>query len=322
MNKRFKSASLILAGILHIAPIAGRVASQISPALARSPFAIVMTWMIRVAAVAGAYHTVSAASAVLASSTTVSGTQGTRLSYQIRINDGENRVPQSWRINGTLYSNLGNTTNGMPPGLSLSLATGIISGAPTSAGSFPVTITAYENPGGGGAALTFTITFNIAALTQPTRITNQPPSLTLHLGEPLSLTVGASGTAPFTFKWQKDGVEIAGANAATYTVSALRTIDAGSYVAFVTGAGGTTNSLPAIITAVPLSIQLQSRTSQSATFLLQTIPGRHYILQSTPSLLAPTWVSAAEVTAAAGTSSLTDSFIAPSNRFWRYYPSP
>ena len=322
MNKPYKSASLLLAGLLHIAPVASRVAAQISPALVRSPFAIVMTWLIRAAAVAGAYHTVSAASAVLLSANKVNGTQGTRLSYQIRINDGENRVPHSWRINGTRYSNVGNTTNGMPPGLSLSLATGIISGVPSTPGTYPTRITAYENAGGGGASLTFTVTFNIAGATQTTKITNQPPSLTLHLGEPFSLTVSASGTAPFTYKWQKNGVEIPGATAAVYSVTALQTNDAGSYVAIVTGAGGVTNSLPAIITAVPLSFQIQAWNSQSATFLLQTIPGRHYMVQATPTLSAPAWGPAAQVTALNATSILIDSFTTPTNRFWRYYPSP
>src|SRR5690242_3971155 len=150
MKRNMRIASLVLAGLLHITPIATRVAQSI-PALTNSPIAIVMTWAIRVAALAGAYHTVSAASAVLASATSVNGTVGTRVSYQIRISDGENRTPESWQIQGQMFSASGSTTKGMPPGLSLSLSTGIISGTPTTAGTFPTTITAYELPNGGGA---------------------------------------------------------------------------------------------------------------------------------------------------------------------------
>jgi hypothetical protein len=323
MKKHMTAASLVLAGLLHVAPIMTRVV-QMSPALARSPLAIVMTWAIRVAAVAGAYHTVSAASATLVSASSINGTNGVRLSYQIRINDGQNRTPGSWKINGQLMPATGTTTVGMPPGLVMARNTGIISGIPTAAGDFPVTITAYEDANGGGHSLTFTITFHIKATSTPTVITADPANAALHPGDTLSLTVTATGTAPFTYKWQKDTVDIPGATTATYAVTNVTTAEAGNYVAIVTGAGGTATSNPANVTITPITFGTPNftPTASGTTLSIDTVPGRHYVIQATESLNPPAWVTAGEVTAGTGTTQFTDPAPEAGQRYWRYYPSP
>jgi hypothetical protein len=184
-------------------------------------------------------------------------------------------------------------------------------------------ITAYEDPNGGGASLTFTVTFIIKASTTPTTITNQPASASLHVGENLSLTVEASGTAPFTYKWQKDSVDISGATNATYSVTNITTAAAGSYVAIVTGAGGAATSNPAVITVTPLTLSMPVYVSGSGTTLsLDTIPGRHYIIEATPSLNPAAWTIAGEVTAGTNSTQFTDTSPDATERYWRYYPSP
>lgn len=321
MIKHSKMASMVLAGLLQVAPLATRITQSV-PGVATSAISIVMTWVVRAAILGGAYHTVSAASATLASAKSVSGTQGTRISYQIRINDGENRTPQSWRILGTLFSASGSTTRGMPPGLSLSLGTGIISGTPSAGGSFPTTITAYEHVEGAGAALTFTVTFNITPTTIPTTITNPPTGAGLHVGEPMNLSVGASGTPPFTYRWQKDGVDMPNATSATYSIGVVDASAAGSYTVIVTGAGGSATSDPAAITVTPLRIQLQAHTPDSTSLLLTTVPGRRYIVQATESLSPALWTNAGEKTAGTTSTVFEDAVVSAPQRFWRYYPSP
>lgn len=320
MIKQSKIASLLLAGLLHIAPSTARLAQRL-PNLA-SPIAIVMGWFVRAAAVAGAYHTLSAASAVLASPTSVSGTQGTRLSYQIRINDGENRTPESWMVDGQLFGKAGSTTRGMPPGLSLSLGTGIISGTPTAGGSFPTTITAYEGANGTQTALTFTITFNITGTIIPTAIIAHPVAAALHVGEPFNLGVTAVGSPPLTYQWQKDQANIEGATEATYSPGVAQLSSAGSYRVIVSGPGGAATSNPATVSATPLSIQLVGKPTDSASFVLQTIPGRSYILQGTASLNPAAWVPAGTATAASSTTTISETLPTGTARFWRYSPQP
>ena len=45
----------------------------------------------------------------------------------------------------------------------------------------------------------------------PPTITQQPASVTVTAGQPASFTVAATGTAPITYQWQRNGVAIAGA---------------------------------------------------------------------------------------------------------------
>src|SRR5690348_8728222 len=98
MMKTSKLASVILALFLQCAPFLTRTIQGWAGS-AGSPAAIVMKWVIGALAVAGTYHTVSAATATLRSPSTIQGTVGTRVSYQIKISDGQTRLPESWLIN-------------------------------------------------------------------------------------------------------------------------------------------------------------------------------------------------------------------------------
>ncbi len=60
-----------------------------------------------------------------------------------------------------------------------------------------------------------TLTVNAAAVA-PT-ITTQPASKTVTAGQTATFTVAATGTAPLSYQWQKNGSAISGAIASTYT---------------------------------------------------------------------------------------------------------
>lgn len=151
-----RTASLMLALLLQIMPAVGRFLPAATAVPAASPVVCVVQWILGALAVAGTYHTVSAATASLVSSSTIGGTTGTRLSYSIKISDGSTRAPGAWTIGGQNFTATGSTTAGLPAGLSLSLGTGIISGTPTQAGTFAVPITAYEHSNRTGGTLRFT----------------------------------------------------------------------------------------------------------------------------------------------------------------------
>jgi len=63
---------------------------------------------------------------------------------------------------------------------------------------------------------------------QSVAITVQPQSQSVPIGEAATFTVTAAGTAPLSYQWSDNGVEIAGATGASYTTSAVSLGAAGS----------------------------------------------------------------------------------------------
>ena len=81
----------------------------------------------------------------------------------------------------------------------------------------------------------------IGSATAPA-ILAQPFSQSVSSGASVSLFVSASGAAPLTYQWRKDGAAIAGATAATFTLPAARPSDAGSYSVVVSNGTGSVTS--------------------------------------------------------------------------------
>jgi len=110
-----------------------------------------------------------------------------------------------------------------------------------------------------------TLTVNAAAVA-PT-ITTQPANQTVTAGQTAAFTVVATGTAPLSYQWQKNGVNIAGATAATYTTPATTMSDSGSTfrVAVSNTAGAATSATVTLtVNAVAPSI-LTPPVSQTVT---------------------------------------------------------
>ncbi len=68
------------------------------------------------------------------------------------------------------------------------------------------------------------------------------------MGGAVSFTVGASGAAPLSFQWQRGGVDIAGATAATYTFTAVLADNGARFRAVVRNAAGSATSAEAALT--------------------------------------------------------------------------
>ena len=85
-------------------------------------------------------------------------------------------------------------------------------------------------------------------------ITQQPANQTVTVGSPATLTVVAAGTAPLTYQWQKNGVAVAGATAATYTTPATVLADNGAkFLVVVSNASGNVTSSEAMLTVTAAS---------------------------------------------------------------------
>ncbi|MEK6283181.1 MAG: immunoglobulin domain-containing protein, partial [Acidobacteriota bacterium] len=71
------------------------------------------------------------------------------------------------------------------------------------------------------------VTSNEATLTvnAPPTITTQPSNQSAAEGQPATFSVVASGTAPLSYQWQRNSVDISGANSSTYTIASATLAD-------------------------------------------------------------------------------------------------
>jgi glucose/arabinose dehydrogenase len=80
------------------------------------------------------------------------------------------------------------------------------------------------------------------------QITSHPASVTVSAGQPASFGVSASGTAPLSFQWQRNGGDIPGATATTYTLATTSLADDGAvFAAVVTNTAGSATSNGAVL---------------------------------------------------------------------------
>ena len=78
-------------------------------------------------------------------------------------------------------------------------------------------------------------------------ITRHPQSQTLAAGNPLTLEVQATGTAPLQYQWYKNGSAVAGATLATLTIASVQPGDSGDYTVTVRNSADTKTSQPASV---------------------------------------------------------------------------
>jgi uncharacterized delta-60 repeat protein len=79
-------------------------------------------------------------------------------------------------------------------------------------------------------------------------ITTQPASLTVAAGSNASFNVTVSSQTPVSYQWKKGGVDIPGANAATFSIASAGSADAGNYTVVVTNIVGSVTSSVATLT--------------------------------------------------------------------------
>jgi glucose/arabinose dehydrogenase len=82
-------------------------------------------------------------------------------------------------------------------------------------------------------------------------ITTHPSSVTVSVGQSATFTVAATGAAPLSYQWQRNGVNISGATAASYTRSNAQLADSGSqFRCVVSNAAGSATSNAATLTVL------------------------------------------------------------------------
>ncbi len=151
-----------------------------------------------------------------------------------------------------------------------------ITGATSNAYTTPATTTAdsgstfsvvVTNSAGSATSNNATLTVNAAAVAPS--ITSQPANQTITAGQMAMFSVSASGTAPLSYQWRKNGLYITGATSSSYTTPATTTADSGStFSVVVTNSAGSATSNNATLTVNPAAVA-PSITSQPAS---QTVP--------------------------------------------------
>jgi hypothetical protein len=152
-------------------------------------------------------------------------------------------------------------------------------------GSVLITKTQLSSPQlvGGSASATPSVTTEQATIAMTgagvpvtPSITTQPVSQTVTAGQAATFLVAASGEAPLTYQWRKNGTSISGATSTTYTTPASATSDSGSqFSVVVSNSAGNVTSNVATLTvnaagvAPSITTQPTSQTvtvGQTATF--------------------------------------------------------
>lgn len=78
-------------------------------------------------------------------------------------------------------------------------------------------------------------------------LATQPVGQTVLPGGILTLSVAPSGSPPLSYQWSRNGEAISGASAAAFSLSPIKSSDAGNYVVKVTGPAGTVSSNAATV---------------------------------------------------------------------------
>ncbi|MEM7167916.1 MAG: immunoglobulin domain-containing protein [Planctomycetota bacterium] len=112
------------------------------------------------------------------------------------------------------------------------------------------------------------------SLETPVTIDTQPIGANLCVGDPLDLTVSASGSGVLTYQWRLDGSDIAGATSASYSVASTQLADGGSYDCVVGNSCGTvpSDAVAVSVTVVPtITTQPQSQNGCTGTAITLTV---------------------------------------------------
>jgi O-glycosyl hydrolase len=164
-------------------------------------------------------------------------TEGQAATFSVVISNGPCR--SFWYINGAGYfGSVGSTISYTIPNTTLAMNGWTVSVDLYSCGSTGANL---------GNSQTAILTVN-SATGAPT-ITAQPANQTVTAGQTATFSLVATGTAPLSYQWQKNGSPISGAAAASYTTPATSTSDSGAaFKVVVTNSAGSATSNSATLT--------------------------------------------------------------------------
>lgn len=104
-------------------------------------------------------------------------------------------------------------------------------------------------------------------------IVTQPAAVAVTEGNVATFAVGVTGSSPMSFQWRRNGVPIAGATRAAFTIPAVAGSDAGSYDVAVVNPAGSIVSQPATLAVSPAASAASPPTIVQQPGGLVVVPG-------------------------------------------------
>ncbi len=109
--------------------------------------------------------------------------------------------------------------------------------------------------GAGNPPMTIPVSLTLTTAAVAPSISTQPTAQSVTVGQTATFSVAAAGTAPLSYRWNKNGVAISGANAASYTTPATVIGDNGAqFTVTVSNSTGTVISNAALLTVAAPSV--------------------------------------------------------------------
>src|SRR5258708_1471474 len=204
---------------------------------------------------------------------TSSGAQFTTLT-----NTGSATLTFSAAFSGDFaFAGLGTCGSSVAAGASCTIS---VKFTPTAAGTRTGTLTLTDNASNSPQTISLTGTGSITSVAAPS-ITTQPTSRTVTAGQPAAFTVAATGTAPLTYQWKKNGTAISGATSSSYTTPATTSSDNGAqFTVTVSNSTGSVTSNSATLTVSTVAAPKVRLSAISLTFGSQAV-GTSSVVQFT-----------------------------------------
>ena len=225
-----------------------------------STFSVVVTNSAGSATSNNATLTVNAAAvapSITAQPASQTVTAGQTATFSVSAN-GTAPLSYQWRRNGTNISGATSSSYTTP-------AT-----ATTDSGStFSVVVT-----NSAGSATSNNAVLNVNAAAVAPSITAQPGNQSVTAGQTATFSVSATGTAPMSYQWRKNGTSISGATASSYTTPATSMTDSGStFSVSISNSAGSVTSNNATLTvnqAAPIAPSIATQPASQTVTVGQT----------------------------------------------------
>jgi len=225
-----------------------------------STFSVVVTNSAGSATSNNATLTVNAAAvapSITAQPASQTVTAGQTATFSVSAN-GTAPLSYQWRKNGTNISGATSSSYTTP-------AT-----ATTDSGStFSVVVT-----NSAGSATSNNAVLNVNAAAVAPSITTQPGNQSVTAGQTATFSVSATGTAPMSYQWRKNGTSISGATASSYTTPATSMTDSGStFSVSISNSAGSVTSNNATLTvnqAAPIAPSIATQPASQTVTVGQT----------------------------------------------------